>query len=561
MQNDYGAHYYQHAKPITSVTGKDGVTASTRELFSKGGSSTSLNNGHQTTGKDIKRMSLQPGHGHSRSIGKNEIPPPPQRNYRLFPVGDYLYSFEFPIDGSLPETIKTDMGSVKYELEAVVERAGAFRPNLLGNLEVPVIRTPAEGSLEQVEPIAISRNWEDQLHYDIVISGKSFPLGTQVPIAFKLTPLAKVECHRIKVYVTENIQHWTADKSVHRFQPAKKVLLFEKRADQPSSSTYPGSSMRVTAGGGIDWDRRAAAARGDEVVDRHRTNLLGNLSSDASVGPTEMEFNVQLPSCHEMKNRDESQRLHFDTTYDNIQINHWVKVRAMSQVVLFLYKLMVIQIVLRLSKLDDKEPGKRRHFEISIDSPFHLLSCNATQANIYLPAYTTPNSDPVPPAQKFECGCPGAPLVSRNSSSSASDREITSGPINPVTGRAPSRSFTNGSGGLARPPQAHLASEPPDHPRPMHLLRAPSFAPPPFEDVPPPPPLVTPPPDYTSIVSEQDRDAALEDYFSRATCEDHEDDDPRGRGRVDVPLTPGGRVNRSMDVSRDWVRLDDSIVQ
>lgn len=344
-QNDYGAHYYQHAKPFTSVTGKDGVTSSTtRELFSKGaggGSSTSVNNHNpQSVARDFKRLSLQSGHGHSRSFGRNELPSVaggPPRNYRLFPVGDYLYSFEFPVDGSLPETIKTDLGFVNYDLEAVVERAGAFRPNLLGNLEVPVIRTPAEGSLEQVEPIAISRNWEDQLHYDIVISGKSFPLGTQVPIAFKLTPLAKVECHRIKVYVTENIQHWTADKSVHRFQPAKKVLLFEKRADSASTSTYPGSSMRVTAGGGIDWDYRSAAARGDEIVDRSRTNLLGNLSSDAGVGPTEMEFNVQLPSCHEMKHRDEAQRLHFDTTYENIQINHWVKVRRFRGILSYIH--------------------------------------------------------------------------------------------------------------------------------------------------------------------------------------------------------------------------------
>jgi ribosomal protein L34 len=35
--------------------------------------------------------------------------------------------------------------------------------------------------------------------------------------------------------------------------------------------TYPGSSMRVTAGGGIDWDHRAAAARGREIVDRSRS--------------------------------------------------------------------------------------------------------------------------------------------------------------------------------------------------------------------------------------------------------------------------------------------------
>lgn len=328
VQNEYGAHYYRLAKPHPSCTTKElkvpGVTATTRELL-KSGSSTSL---HRETAKEVKRLSLQSNH--SRSFGKNDPPSSTQahtsRSYRVFPPGDYLYAFEFPIDGSLPETIKTELGFVRYDLEAIVERSGAFRPNLLGSVEVQVIRTPAEGSLEQVEPIAISRNWEDQLHYDIVISGKSFPLGSQVPIAFKLTPLAKVECHRIKVYVTENIQHWTADKSVHRFLPPKKVLLFEKRADSPSMSAYPGSTIRVTAGGGISWDNREAAARGEEQVDRNSTSLLGNLSNDTGVGPTEMEFNVQLPSCHAMKGRDESQRLHFDTTYENIQINHWIKV-------------------------------------------------------------------------------------------------------------------------------------------------------------------------------------------------------------------------------------------
>ncbi|KAJ5391624.1 hypothetical protein N7509_007114 [Penicillium cosmopolitanum] len=526
MQNDYGAHFYQHAKPTSPVPGKDGVSATTRELFSKSGSATNLG---PTNVRDPKRLSVQTTRGHSRSFSRNDTPQglqaQQQRNYRMFPVGDYLYSFEFPIDGSLPETIRTDLGFVKYDLEAIVERSGAFRPNLLGTMEIPVIRTPAEGSLEQVEPIAISRNWEDQLHYDIVISGKSFPMGSQIPIAFKLTPLAKVECHRIKVYVTENIQHWTADKSVHRLQPAKKVLLFEKRAESASTSTYPGSSMRVTAGGGIDWDHRAAAARGEEIVDRSRTNLLGNLSTENGVGPTEMEFNVQLPSCHEMRGRDEAQRLHFDTTYENIQINHWIK------------------IVLRLSKVDERDPTKRRHFEISIDSPFHILSCKATQANIYLPAYTRPSAEPEPPAQEFECGCPGAPMTPRDNSAaqSSSDREESStnlslnrrASIGPI-----SRSFTNGSGGLARPPQAHLAHEP-NNEREHNPTTAPG------------------PSEYTTIVGNGDREAILEDYFSRLSFYEDQDDDDRGRGRVDVPLTPGGRVNRSMDVPREWIRIED----
>ena len=281
--------------------------------------------------KEQRRLSLQ--NNQSRSFGKgdtaNNGPTVAQKGYRLFTPGDYIYNFELPIDSRLPETIAVELGCVKYELEAVVERAGAFRANLCGSKEVTLIRAPSEGSLEQVEPIAISRNWEDQLHYDIVISGKSFPLGSQVPIAFKLTPLAKVQCHRIKVFVTENIQYYTSNKRVHRLEPTRKLQLFEKRADSRSQSTYPGSQIRITAGGGVAYDARIAAAQGEEDVPRDSMNLLGDLDAGDDVGPTEMEFNVQLPSCHQMKERERSQRLHFDTTYGGIQVHHWIKVSSL----------------------------------------------------------------------------------------------------------------------------------------------------------------------------------------------------------------------------------------
>ena len=279
--------------------------------------------------RDAKRLSLQLNHS-SRSFGKGESASGgstvAQKGYRMFTPGDYIYNFELPIDSRLPETICVELGRVRYELEAIVERAGAFRANLVGSKEVTLIRAPAENSLETVEPIAISRDWEDQLHYDIVISGKSFPLGAQVPIAFKLTPLAKVQCHRIKVFVTENIQYYTANKRVHRLEPTRKIHLFEKRADAPSTSAYPGSTVRITAGGGIGYDSREAAAQGDESVQRDTTNLLGNLEGEHNVGPTEMEFNVQLPSCHAMKDKEKAARIHFDTTYQCIQVHHWIKV-------------------------------------------------------------------------------------------------------------------------------------------------------------------------------------------------------------------------------------------
>lgn len=314
-----------------------GVTATTKEIVPSLGFSSSSSDHFQRSSRigteglssrDAKRLSLQLNH--TRSFGKGDSstsgPSMAQRGYRLFTPGDYIYSFELPIDSRMPETIDVELGRVKYELEAIVERAGAFRANLIGTKEVVLIRAPAENSLETVEPIAISRDWEDQLHYDIVISGKSFPLGAQIPIAFKLTPLAKVQCHRIKVFITENIVYYTSNRRVHRLEPTRKIQLFEKRAEAKSISAYPGSTVRITAGGGIAYDGREAAARGDESVQRDATNLLGDLDGEHNVGPTEMEFNVQLPSCHAMREKEKGARIHFDTTYHNIQVHHWIKV-------------------------------------------------------------------------------------------------------------------------------------------------------------------------------------------------------------------------------------------
>jgi hypothetical protein len=483
------------------------------------------------TSKEAKRLSLQVNQ--SRSFGKGETPTGgpsvAQKGYRTFNPGEYLYNFELPLDSHLPETIDVDLGSVKYELEAVVERAGAFRTNLIGTKEVTLIRAPSEGSLEQVEPIAISRSWEDQLHYDIVISGKSFPLGAQVPIAFKLTPLAKVQCHRIKVFVTENVEYFCNNKRVHRMEPVRKIQLFEKRADGPPTSTFPGSTMRIVSGGGVPYDQRAAASRGEEVQVQDPTNLLGDLGGDSNVGPTEMEFNVQLPSCHNLKDKDRQSRLHFDTTYQNIQVHHWIK------------------LVMRLSKPDANDPSKRRHFEISIDSPFHILSCQATQANTALPAYSSPEPA-IGRSLIPDCGCPNAP-VRRNS----------------PTGFVPTLSSMSRSRGnsettiatptLARPQAAHIGG--PTEPavqRPIHLMRVPSFNPPAFSDEEPPPPLETPPPLYETIASPT---SGLADYFSRlsdAYDDDSDHDHERNdRGRVEIPLTPGGRTNRSMDERRTWL--------
>ena len=294
--------------------------------------------------KEVKRLSLQSNQ--SRSFQKGESPfgpTPQQKGFKVFHPGVYEYSFELPIDNNSPETTKLNLASVTWMLEVLVERAGTFRANLQGFKEVPVVRSPSEDSLELVEPISISRKWEDQLHYEIMISGKSFPLGSKIPIAFKLTPLAKVQVHKLKVYVSENIEYYTSNRKVTRKDVTRKILLLEKVAGKELSKEYSTSDLDFKSGGEPDEERRRASRHTAEKyrqIEAMRTgteapdlpeptdNILGDLDLGLEQlwGSTEIEMNVQLPTC-EMMERDRTKKLHHDCTWKNVNVHHWIKAR------------------------------------------------------------------------------------------------------------------------------------------------------------------------------------------------------------------------------------------
>lgn len=194
---------------------------------------------------------------------------------------------------------------------------------------------------------------------------------------------------------------------------------------------------------------------------------------------------------------------------------------------------------MRLSKTDPNDPSKRRHFEISIDSPFHILSCRATGANTALPAYNSGPSSGIN-SGAGTCSCPH--LTRRNS---------------PRDGTTTMASVGISSAGNITPP----ADENIRTARPMHLIRYPSHNPPPFDEDVAPPPLITPPPRYESVVS----NGGLADYFQRLAdatiSEDYSDDEGDGEGhrRLMPPLTPGGRIARSMDERRTWEPIGNHV--
>ena len=73
---------------------------------------------------------------------------------------------------------------------------------------------------------------------------------------------------------------------------------------------------------------------------------------------------------------------------------------------------------------------------------------------------------------------------------------------------------------------------------------------------------MTPPPKYDTVVDSDPR-SALADYFSRLADDvgDEDEDDVLRRTRMQMPLTPGGRLNRSMDERRTWLPLGQAFAQ
>ncbi|CAK7223195.1 hypothetical protein SBRCBS47491_005127 [Sporothrix bragantina] len=575
------------------------ITAALSKLSTGNSDTLSVSSG--ISARDIKRLSLQ--QVQARSFGKDDSPnvqATHAKGYKVFYPGTYEYPFEFPMDHHQLESIKLPFGSVKWEIEGCIERAGAFKPNLHGHKEVSVIRVPDQMSLETVEPISISRMWEDQLHYDIVVSGKSFPIGGRIPIAFKLTPLAKVQLHKLKVYITESSEYWTTNKRVTRKDPGHKILLFEKTAGMPIDPKYAGCDINFTSGGESTPEQRAesratATRRREREAERTNVpaqplpeptnNMLGDLDLGLETlwGATELEMNVNMPTCKDMT-LDPAKRIHPDCSWRNATVYHWIKV------------------VLRISRTDPEDPTgrRRRHFEISIDSPFTVLSCLATQTNTLVPRYTGRDMSFGGCSSGSSCGCPdavdtppssGSPTgMGQLSFSSHVDSSHLAMPQAAHLHQAPTLSSESDSIGSNTPPtsvsNASLASRMAltdqeaayESPRPIHLLRVPSYAPPAFDADDSPPlaaEIMTPPPNYDMIVGTPSVDG-LADYFSRLANYDETVDDTatislddesdsdgdqsparitsRG-GRVNVPhpRTPGGlhrAPSRSMDIQR-----------
>ncbi|KAG8929756.1 hypothetical protein FRC02_005104 [Tulasnella sp. 418] len=300
--------------------------------------------------------------------------------------GTYNWPISFTIPASCPPTLRCDYGSIVYRVQAQVERVGKLMPNLTASTEVTLIACPGEDDIEDTESIVVEREWENQLRYLITLSGKSFPIGGIMPIHMTLMPMAKMSIHRLSAVIEEKGKC----KKIVRHDPVRQLELINIRPINKHMPLLPILSDSPDAAGASPL---VSYVEGDDPSEVARHLLT-------PVGPWTLHFMLSVPDC--------TKKIHFTNKNSKAKI-------AVSH---------VLKIVMRVERGDDSAVdarGKRRQFDIIIESPIQILSCRCKPEWISLPTYSLFPADTR--RQAFGCVCHPEDLSSSARQSRSRDAE------------------------------------------------------------------------------------------------------------------------------------------
>ncbi|EIW71659.1 hypothetical protein TREMEDRAFT_42980 [Tremella mesenterica DSM 1558] len=296
-------------------------------------------------------------------------------HWQEFRKGTYNYPISFPIPTNTPPTVHGDFGTVIYKLKAVVVRAGALSPNLIEEMEVTMIATPQEDDLEETENVLVERQWEEQMRYQIALGGKAFPVGGLIPMGIRLMPLAKCKIHRITVALEEKADYYAQKRQVARHEnPRRFVLAFYRQNEKkerdpllPIISEDPDAARNSPLAPLALHAARSDAPGGSSLNRMEEDDMYASLMDP--LGPWHLETDLKIPDCRT--------KIRFTARHErtNINISHSLKV------------------TIRVERGDEADEGKgrKKQFDIIIETPIKILDCRVNTQWNSLPTYAAVN--------------------------------------------------------------------------------------------------------------------------------------------------------------------------
>ncbi|WFD08096.1 hypothetical protein MVES1_003465 [Malassezia vespertilionis] len=163
--------------------------------------------------------------------------PPARAEWFELRKGDYQFPFSVSLPLDLPPTLHADFGHLEYMLKATLMRSGPLAGNVSDQREVTLVEAPDPETNAAADSIVVSRTCEDMLSYVATIAGRSFPIGTSIPLTLKFMPENKIRIHRITITLEEQTDYFANErKTMRREVPRKWTML---RLSSPRNSTSP----------------------------------------------------------------------------------------------------------------------------------------------------------------------------------------------------------------------------------------------------------------------------------------------------------------------------------
>ncbi|KAJ7169068.1 hypothetical protein C8R43DRAFT_982144 [Mycena crocata] len=331
-------------------------------------------------------------------------------SWKEFKKGTYTFPISFAIPPNVPPTMECPYGTVMWRLKANVHRPGAFVSRMSAHREVIVVAAPTEDDTEDTENIVVERHWEQQLQYLISISGRSFPIGGFIPVTFTMMPMTKVKIHRLSIYLEEKVEYFSQMKRVARTDPVMRLQLLSIKYDDKT-----GGHILPLDSNDVDALKHSPLLGLTEPGDD-----LSELASEwMGPGPWTFHRELHLPSsCTTLRFTNKNKR-------SNMCVTH------------------VLKCVIRVERGDDAavdpKTGKRKLFDIVVQTPVHILSCRCNPEWMALPRYSASFEDcgrGVAPS--CPCEVPRRGGLERMLSHQSSDSSASAAEGSPVNAAMPS---------------------------------------------------------------------------------------------------------------------------
>jgi hypothetical protein len=288
-----------------------------------------------------------------------------------FRKGTYTFSFSIPLPANLPPTLHTDFGSNQYMVRAYVHRSGPLTSNLTNDKEITLVHAPDEDGQDDNDAIVVEREWEDCLRYIVVVMGKSFPVGSKIPVWLKFVPTEKVRVHRIVASLEERTVYYAKNRKITRKEVPRRwnLLKLAPAPENIKNGILPilSDSPDAVTNNPLAPYVLAAVQSYTDTTNVQIDDLMASLMDP--FGPWELAMDLEVPIR--------------SIPIVNISSNHTKSNIAVSH---------LVKLAIRVEKIQGRAED-RKLFDILIEAPVTINHSHTANAWLSLPTYRSVGQD------------------------------------------------------------------------------------------------------------------------------------------------------------------------